>query len=486
LSDIIRSRRTFLKTALTTSGIIINGSLILPGKNPAHAAPVSGPAVTVGQHNGRTVILIDGKPVPGIAILGPPKWGRNAEKNSVRACVDAGIGIVLVDMTGNWTGPGKWEFSEALKKLDEARAMNPDIWLIARVHVDAPGWWRAANPEECTRYNDSTGTEYAACMGSEKWIADSSEHLAALVHAIEESPSGSRIIGYALMCAHGGEWAYTGAGEGRIGDYSAPALRYFREWLRRKYGNRTWIEQVQVPSEKERGRSLPGLLCDPKQDSLAIDYELCFSDMTADNILALCRVVKRETGGRRLTGAFYGYLTWKIGLVNSIATTGRLALRRLLESPDIDFFTAFPSYDVREPGQAAPILLPVESIQAAGKLVFDECDNRTHLTVDPPPIRLELARDQRDPVTGPQLWSGMWNLWPLESEQIAVDVLRREFAHHIVRGASYWWYEMAGGWYSPAILKDFAREQEIARQALDWDMSSNSQAAGLVCGESPA
>lgn len=475
------SRRNFMKTAAAVGALGLGDHLL-----PNAADAVAGHTVSVGRHNGRTALMIDGKPVPGIAILGQPTWARDPEKSSVKACVDAGIRIVLVDVTGNWTAPGTWDFKTAFQRFENARAMNPDVWLIARIHVDAPVWWRAANPDECTRYNSSTGTEYAACMGSEKWIADSSEHLAAFVRAIESSSFADRIIGYSLMCAHGGEWAYTGAGEGRIGDYSKPALRYYREWLKRKYGNQSWIDTAEVPSEQERARSHPSFLRDPEQDARSIDYDLCFSDMTVDNILALCRVVKEETGRRRLAGVFYGYLTWQTGLVNGAATTGHLALRKLLDSPDIDFFTSFPSYDVREPGQAAPILQPVESIQAAGKLVFDECDDRTHLTVNPPPIRLHMSRDQRDPVNGPQLFSGMWNLWPLENELAAVHVLRREFAHHIVRGSSYWWYEMSGGWYSPAILKDFTKEQEIAAQALAWDMSSVSEVAGVVSAESPA
>lgn len=478
------TRRKFLHTTAAATG-----AACLGGFAPSAEGQSAGdamPRVTVGRKDGRTTLLIDGKQVPGIAILGPPTWARDRDKNSVKKSVDAGIRIVLVGINGSWTGPGKWDFGPSLDKLREAWDMNPDVWLIARIHIDAPAWWRAANPDECTRYNHSTGTEYAACMGSEKWLADSSEFLTAFVRAIEGSPAAKRVIGYSLMCAHGGEWAYTGAGEGRIGDYSAPALKYFRAWLKRKYGDQAWIDTAEVPTDDERARSLPGFVRDPKTDARAIDYDLAFSDMTVDNILRWSRIVKKETGGRCLTGVFYGYLTWQTGLTNAVAPNGHLALRRLLDSPDVDFFTAFPSYNVREPGQAAHILLPVESIQAAGKLVFNECDNRTHLTQGTPQVRLHMARDQRDPVTGPQLWSGMWNLWPLESEQAAVDVMRREFAHHLIRGASYWWYEMDGGWYSPAILKDFTREGEIARMALDWDMSSVSQVAGFVCGVSPA
>jgi hypothetical protein len=98
-----------------------------------------------------------------------------------------------------------------------------------------------------------------------------------------------------------------------------------------------------------------------------------------------------------------------------------------------------------------------------------------------------MQRDQRDPANGPQLWSGLWNIWGVESEQIAIDVLRREFAHNLIRGAAYWWFDMGGGWYSsPGILKDFTRQSEIASQAMDWDMSSISEVACIASYRSPA
>lgn len=441
----------------------------------------------VGRHNGRTTILIDGQPVPGIAYLGPlPAEGEKAP-TSVKDTVNAGVRIVLVGGGGEWKGPGRWDFSGYLEVLNRAAKLHPDVWLVVRTGMDAPEWWRTAHPNECARHADSQGPEDFVSTGSELWIKDSSEFLTALVRAIESSPAGKRVIGYSLMNAHGGEWIYPGAGSGRIGDYSAPAVHYWRTWLRRKYGDQSWIAEAGIPTEEERKRSLPGMMRDPKLDSRTIDFDLCFSEMNADNLLAWCRTVKRETGGRRLVGAFYGYLLWQTGLVNSTATNGHLALRHVLNSPDLDFLTSFPSYDAREPGAAAPLLLPIESIQAAGKLIFNECDDRTHLTGGDVPIRFFMQRDQRDPAQGPQLWSGMWNCWQVENKEIAVSVLRREYAQNLIRGASWWWFDMQGGIYScPEILNDFKQEQKIAEQAIHWDMSSNSQVAGVMSGDSPA
>ena len=442
--------------------------------------------VRVGKHNGRTVILVDDQPIPGVAMLAPLR-AREDKASSQNASLEAGMRILLVWAGGDWRGPNDWRLEETVRSVEQAAKLAPEVWLLPRICLNAPPWWLQHHPEECARNADSTGPEPYASMASPVWIKDSSAYLAALVRALEASAAGPRILGYLLMTGHGGEWIYLGAGAGRLGDYSQPSLQYYRRWLRNKYGPQPWIEKIQIPSEADRLRSLPALLRDPKADARAIDFDLAFSDMTLDHLLAWCRTVKQETGGRRLVGAFYGYLLWQTGLVNAAVPNGHLALRRLIESPDIDFVTAFPSYDVREPGAAAPLLLPVESIQAAGKLVFNECDDRTHLSGAPPPLRLHLMRDQRDPANGPPLWSGCWNIWPLEDQQQALSVVRREFAQHLIRGAAYWWFDMGTNWYAtPEFTGEFRKQQAIAEQALAWDLGSSSQVAGVVCGASPA
>ena len=320
---------------------------LMGGSMPARAAEDFSPqalkrsehTARVGRHNGRTAIMVDGCPIPGVAYLGPVPAEGDPARSSLKECVQAGIRIVLVGGGGDWQGPGCWDFSGYLEMLHRAAKLNPNLWLVARLDMGAPAWWMQANRDECARHADSHGPESMASMGSDKWIKDSSEYLSAFVRAIESSPDGNRVIGYSLMCAHGGEWVYVGAGAGRLGDYSQPSVRYYRNWLQRKYGNQPWIADAHIPTERERMRSLPTMLRDPKIDACVIDYDLCFSDMGADNLLAWCRAVKKETGGRRLVGAFYGYLLWQTGLVNSTATNGHLALRRLLNSPDIDFLT---------------------------------------------------------------------------------------------------------------------------------------------------
>lgn len=46
---------------------------------------------------------------------------------------------------------------------------------------------------------------------------------------------------------------------------------------------------------------------------------------------------------------------------------------------------------------------------------------------------------------------------------------------------------MTGGWFdSPEILAELKKQAVIARQAVDWDMTSVADAVGIVSGVSPA
>jgi hypothetical protein len=72
-----------------------------------------------------------------------------------------------------------------------------------------------------------------------------------------------------------------------------------------------------------------------------------------------------------------------------------------------------------------------ESVQLAGKLWWDEADNRTHRSIGDPFGAVAPAQDLFE----------------------SVGVLKREFAHTITRKAAIWWFDMGGGWYDePALL----------------------------------
>jgi hypothetical protein len=434
--------------------------------------------VQVRPHNGRTAIMVDGEAVPGMSFYG---FGNEKVTNDV---ADTGVPIFFCAGGPFWNGPGDYDFTAFDNRVKLLDSKVKNVWLICRLNMlSTPLWWSEKNLDEVVRYAHAPDVpgEFRpewrnprqASMASQKWIDDAGDMLHALVRHVENGPYADRMLGYMLNSGGSEEWVYWGCQFGYVPDYSQPALRYFRDWLRLKYGKKDWIETVQIPSEVARRRGLPGMLRDPAQDALAIDYELCLSDIVADNLLAWCAVVKKATGGRRIVGSFCSYLMWQTGLVNALSTNGHLSLRRLMESPDIDYLTGITSYDNRAAGGPGSFMIPVESVQRAGKLYYGESDMRTHVL--------------GTPHSSSRYSSNGLLAAPAKDAAESVDILRREFSHHLIHGAAWWYFDMTGGWFdAPEILAEFKKQAAIAQQAVAWDMTSVAEVAGFVSGASPA
>lgn len=447
--------------------------------------------VSVEPHQGRTAICVDGKAIPGMSFLGAIYNLDNSQTVYTREMAQAGVSTMLVPwhfhkregFEVGWSGPGEYNFAMFDLWAKRICDSGPEIRIVPRLYIDTPHWWSAAHPGELTTYAHDPAhppkpvgehrNPAQASMASKQWIADVSEVIRAFVAHAENGPWADRILGYCINSGGTEEWVYWGVQPGYVPDYSGPALEYYRNWLRKKYGGQAWIDKAQIPSEAQRRSGQPGLLRDPAVDRAAIDYELCLSEIVVDNLLAWCKVVKEATHRKRIVGTFCNYVMWQTGLVNPSSTNAHLALRKVLDSPDIDFITGITSYDNRGPGEAGTFMVPMESIQKAGKITFNEVDVRTHNT--------QINSSMRYQATG------LIHLGPLKDAEESVDVLRREFSHHLIHGSPWWYFDMAGGWYSgPEILADFKRQAQITREALAWDMSSVAQVAGIVSASSPA
>jgi len=456
--------------------------------------------VRVVPHQGRTAISVNGQVIPGMSFVSFVYSRGEARSDVYREMVDAGVKIFFCPWnfhrsrygpTG-WLENGELDFRLLDSRIEMLASLSDDLWFIPRIYLDTPHWWARRYPDELVLYSDSDrippapvgdhGNLAQASMASLRWRGDVADVIRRLVNHVEAGPYADRVLGYMLNSGGTEEWVYWGAQQGRIPDYSLPALSAFRRWLEEKYKDErslatAWntpsvtFESVQIPSEHERRQSRRGLLRDAALERPAVDYDTFLSELCAGTLLYFCRVVKEATQWRRLTGSFYGYLLWQTGMFNSVVANGHAALRRLLESPDIDFVTGITSYDNREPGGPGSFMLPAEGVQAAGKLVFNEVDLRTHLTSGRPTARFETDR------SGPMVL----NTWPLNTAAESVAVYRREFAHHLVHGAAWWYFDMQGGWYScPELLEEFKAQSAIARQALDWDTGSVAEVAAVV------
>jgi hypothetical protein len=460
------------------------------------------PKVTVVPHQGRTAIAVDGQVIPGMSYLSYFYSREKADEHVYQEMIDAGIRIFLCPWSFNrpnsacaWLESGDITFSMLDETLATLSKLSPDLWFVPRLYLDTPIWWAELHPEELVRYADDPNTApkpfgphghlAQASMASKRWRTDIDEVLRRLLEHIEDGPYADRILGYCLNSGGTEEWIYWGAQQGRIGDYSQPATTAFRKWLKARYGNDKAFQQAWNTSEtlatatvpSQRFRRDTAYLRIGSEHRPSVDFDTFLSDLTADTLLHFCHTVKQACKRPVLTGSFYGYLLWQTGLTNAVVANGHLALRKLLDSPDIDFITGITSYDNREPDGPGSFMLPVESVQAAGKLVFNEVDVRTHLT----------PGDRFDKFNASCKGPDVLNIWPLADAQESVAVYRREFAHHLIHGCAWWNFDMNGGWYScPELREEFAIQSRIAQQALEWDMSSVAEIACVVSAQSPA
>ena len=162
----------------------------------------------------------------------------------------------------------------------------------------------------------------------------------------------------------------------------------------------------------------------------------------AESVDIFARVIKEETNREQVVGAFYGY-TFEA----RIPLFGTYALRKLLVSENLDFFSSPNAYTrAREFGIDWADMMPVDSIKHHGKLPFIECDIRTFLTGSVQSARPGRYPDDIYTVNGVTVWVGP------PTPELSRDALRKSFAHQLTKGSAIWWFDMWGGWYDHPIL----------------------------------
>ena len=359
------------------------------------------------------VRLVDG--VPRLFVNGVPMYplvgngegrGRRGTKESYKA---AGFNIEAnwIDGMGSeqwWIGPGEYRFEPVDTKIVADLDYNPDVLMLPIVWAAPPLWWQDAYPDEIARFNDATTWSYyraTASFSSKKWRRDAAAALTAFVEHVESMPYAPRILGYWVIGGVSAEWqgwgCHASSVHNHLMDYSAPAQEAFRSFLLTKHGGApTDYADVTVPVLDERlGREL-GVFRDPAVAGRAIDYSEFYSESVVDALLHCANAVKSAVRRDKIVGVYFGYSLEYTNMSWALQMSGHNRLRKALDSPDIDFFSAPPSYTVRQLGEPVGWMWPFRSMQQAGKLVWVDDDTRTFLAGAPcsysPVVNLDQTR----------------------------------------------------------------------------------------------
>lgn len=433
-------------------------SLLLFSVDFLHAGtrtfPESVEDVRVRDHGGVPHVFLNGKPIQTRWFWG---WGNKDNavyEEELKLATEAGIDFFSFMVHVPWTEPGTDDteaWNEVFRKCDQILKINPNAKLVPRLRgyppYNPPPWWSKKHPGEMVRYSPAEGS---ACfeVASEKWRQDAAEVTHRFVERLEEK-YGKSIAGYHPTGQGTGEWYYAGAMEKNYHGYSDVAADAFREWLRTRYQTdealaAAWhkpgliIDGVSVPTPGERIEAgKHGDFLDPKSYQAIIDHNVFQQDAMADSLLLMAKTIREATKGKKLVVMFYGY-TFEFGFLERGApASGHYALRRVLDSPDIDILCSPFTYTDRDIGGSAPMQSVTESAPLHGKLWLVEDDTRTHT----------LKKTGMGQKTE--------NLW--ETQQVLI----RNLGQMTIRNFGTWWMDLSDdGLFSDPKVWDVMRNFE--------------------------
>ncbi len=388
--------------------------------------------------------------------------------------------------------PAFWNDDPIYKQVTDTRFKavidaNPNAKIIVRLGLEPPNWWLDKNKDELMCSTDGVPIERMHVRyptpSSEIYRRDAMEAMRKFIEYVEEKYPDN-IAGYHPSGGNSSEWFYGGTFQDGFHGYDKATQKAWRKWLAKKYVDnsnlqKAWrnpnakIKEAVAPSPEERFDSNTAIL-NPTQRAAAIDFNLFLQDEMSDILLLAAKTIRKYSPQKRLCVVFYGYGFGFANTPKGPAYSGHYALRKLLDSPDIDMFTAPIAYDDRLLGGIKRSSNPSESALLAGKLWIDEDDNRTWLA----------------PISG----SPPYYLDPSQKERAdTIKVMRRNMVHQSLKNMGSWWMDLFGcGWFNDKKLwnvmdefknieKDFrdSPKQFAPEIALTYDEKSLCYIAGI-------
>lgn len=466
---ILLSVRMFLGTII----LLICGGIMTGVKETMAEDLLTSTLAEVKNYNGIPCLFIKGKPVSGVSYAThfPPR------EREIKDFASAGVHFFQFyqgDLDSFWKGPDNFDFSGIDRGYRELIKFDPEAVVIIRIGVNVPRWWAEKHPEEIATSYIGRILPWQS-MASELWRKEAGDALARLVKHIITSDYGDHIIGY--LTVFGEENTYPGCWwvDYTPYDYSKPMQRAFQDWLRERYQRdvaklqQAWkdstvtFETAQIPSRERRLQRDFLSLRDPGRGRQVIDYEICASEVCADAIVYLSKVIKDASGRKVVCGAFYGYVISSVMHFHDYGPQlqGHLALKKLLACPDIDFISTPANYRHRAPGETWSSQTLINSVSLNGKLFMSEDDVRTPLAAD--------------------LCGRTSN--PKELEAVLESIMGWRFSN----ASSGWWVNFSASptyFDMPVIMAQVSRFNRLSEQMLQFNCQPKAEVAVFLDPES--
>jgi hypothetical protein len=454
----------------------------------AAAAPFQDPGdrtvAKIQSHKGAPAIFINGSPVDPLIYFFPVpvkehiagfyragirlySWGNGTTMSE--DCYDLG-----------WNGPDQFDYSRFDEEVATVLDVAPEAYVLPRLAVSAPTWWLTSHPDDQLVCEGGDSRRLMTSMASAAWRRDAGDAVARFIRHVRGKAYARHVIGYHIVGGQN-EWFYVGSGGRGFPDFSPSALAAFRAWLKPRYGSdvgrlrESWkkpdvdFENAAVPTAEMRLATDVGLLRDPARSRQVSDYHQFLSETQAEAIGHFAAVVKKACDGESLCGTFYGYLLNATGGYadgNAAVNWGHQALRKALESPDLDYLCAPYQYTYRGVGGYPGSQGLPETVKLAGKMWITECDYPTFIVP-----------------------SGVWRMGgPDATPAQSFAILKRDFAHNFIRRDAMWWMDLTAraGWYNhPDIHKYIRRSKTITEKSARLNIQPAAEIAVFLDEETP-
>lgn len=392
--------------------------------------------------NGRASLVINGKTEPGCAYITYFDEFSRCEDFSkagyeIFSLCASFSGLPLNSMTGFsplfgiFDVKGRPDYSLFDQNVRHIVKHCPTAKIFPRVRVSMPLWWVQENETEVCQ---SPIIYKREALFSDKFRAAGAQMLREFIAHIHASDYADHIIGYQVAGGGTEEWFHFD----EKGSLSPCSEHQFRSYLKEHYPQVS-SDSVTVPDYALF--STENMVEDP----VAQHYLEFVNFSTAETVEYFAKVIKDCVENRQIVGTFFGYVQ---DIANPLR--GSSGLKKLLDSPYIDFFCSPASYvDSRALGVDWAEHSAGESIKQHGKLYFIENDIRTCCSRIPDECRPGIDPERK---YSSKLWLGP----PTVAE--SVWAVRKAYARQITHANAFWWFDMWGGWFAcDELMKEIKR-----------------------------
>ena len=389
----------------------------------------------------RVRLVVDGKDETPVIYKNPHSWGKFWGDFDGRGFAREGIRLQAFDVgrDRHWTN-GEWNVEATMRDIRDMMRVSPDAIVVLSFDSSAPREYAERHPGELWCDPDGTpcvgqwGHMYSRHYSSANkkpyregcwpWISHSSkvylsymkEVLDEIITRLKSEGLSKRIVGIHFCGWHDAQFAPYRP------DFSNPAKEGFREFLVAKYGKAPINLELPVPGKEP--------FLDPTKDALAHDFNIYLHLAPFRFQEELAQHAKKRFGKDIVC------MHWCMNTFTG-EMLGAFYFDEFFKSDAMDALIAQPSYVRRLPGSSVGCSLPLASFTRHGKLYIDELDLRAWGEI-PGYVKEESMGGLGFAMDLPE-----WE-----------TVNRKMAGRMIAAGHGFWYYDISGGFYNPAGIKE--------------------------------